>query len=102
VARITISWSQDASQHLNQIEDYIARDSPRNAKRVVTRIVRAAQRAKKFPEFGAVVPELNDPAVREVHAFSYRIIYEWRSDLRQVHILDVIHASRVLDRSMLE
>jgi len=84
------------------IADYIARDSQYQAKRVATLIVRATRRLKTFPESGAVVPELHDISVREIRVFSYRVLYRWRSDLRQIHILGVVHGSQILDDSTIE
>lgn len=45
-----------------------------------------------YPESGRVVPELGDPAVREVIHGAYRIIYEFRGSA--VEVLTVFRASR--------
>jgi len=102
MARITLFWTPKSLQQMTCIADYIARDSQYQAKRVTTLIVRATRRLKRFPESGAVVPELRDISVREIRVFSYRVLYRWRSDLRQVHILGVVHGRQLLDDSILE
>jgi plasmid stabilization system protein ParE len=45
-------------------------------------------------ESGRVVPEVADPAVRELVISSYRLIYQL--DAEDVHILGVIHGARDL------
>ena len=47
-----------------------------------------------FPEIGRVVPEIDDPNVREIIHGSYRIIYEVISDPTTVYILRFWHAAR--------
>jgi len=102
MARITLFWTPKAIQQMEGIADYIALDSQYQSKRVATLIVRATQRLKIFPESGAGVPELDDDSVREIRVFSFRILYRWRSDMRQVHILGVVHGRQLLDDSVLE
>lgn len=102
MAPITVLWSPKSLQQVEHIADYIALDSPYHAKRVVTLIVRQTRRLKTFPESGAVVPELNDPAIREVQVFSYRILYRWLSNSRQIHILGVVHGRQLLDDSAID
>ncbi|MBX9657643.1 MAG: type II toxin-antitoxin system RelE/ParE family toxin [Nitrospiraceae bacterium] len=47
-----------------------------------------------FPQSGRIVPEVNDPAVREVIHGNYRIVYRLIHD--QIHILTVHHTARLL------
>ena len=101
MAQITVIWTPKSLRQVEGIADYIALDSPYHARRVVAMIVRATRRLKTFPESGAVVPELENPTIREVRVFSYRILYRWRSDLRQVHILGVVHGRQILDDSII-
>jgi len=44
------------------------------------------------PQLGRVVPELDDPEVREIPAYSWRILYHVRE--RRVFVLAVIHKRR--------
>ena len=102
MARITLFWTPKSIQQMTSVAEYIAQDSPYQAKRVVTLIVRATWRLKIFPESGAVVPELGDASIREIRVFSYRVLYRWRSDLRQIHILGVVHGRQILDDLAIE
>jgi plasmid stabilization system protein ParE len=44
-----------------EIKDYISRDSPINAQRVVARIEGAAERLVDFPYAFRMIPEFQDP-----------------------------------------
>jgi toxin ParE1/3/4 len=57
------------------------------------------ERLADFPNSGRVVPELKDPAIREILFGSYRIVYRVKGDL--VEVLTVYHGSRLLDPSRL-
>ena len=43
---------------------------------------------------GRVVPERDDPDIREIFIYSYRVIYRIRKD--QIEVLAVIHGARLL------
>ena len=87
-----VKWSGPAKKHLKQIYDYIAQDSKYYTKNVVRNIVDKSENLKAFPEIGRVVPEIDDPNVREVFIYSYRLIYEVSPD--RVDILAVVHGRR--------
>jgi plasmid stabilization system protein ParE len=54
-------WSDDAMSDMAEIKDYISRDSPINAQRVVARIEGAAERLVDFPYAFRMIPEFQDP-----------------------------------------
>ena len=89
-----IIWSPQSLQDLEAIRGYIAQDSPRYAALVVQRIVAAVERLEAFPESGRVVPELNNPEIREVVVRPYRLVYRCRLDA--VEIATVFRSSRQL------
>jgi toxin ParE1/3/4 len=82
-----VTWTARARADLNH--DRIAEDSPQNAKRVVREMRRKADVLAETPHIGRVVPELNDPEVREIPAYSWRIVYHVRE--RRVFVITVIH-----------
>jgi plasmid stabilization system protein ParE len=47
-----------------------------------------------FPECGRKAPEFDDPAIREILVYSYRIIY--RLEQQEVVIAAVVHGRRIL------
>ena len=53
-----------------------------------------------FPRSGRIVPEVGDPAIREILLGNYRIVYRIKSGA--VEILAVHHGARLLDPSRLQ
>ena len=91
-----LEWTDPAVEDLQGIVDYIARDSPLYADVVAERIVFAVERLATFPRSGRIVPEADDPRVREIIVQSYRVMY--RIKQRKVQILAVVHTARDLAR----
>jgi toxin ParE1/3/4 len=76
------------------IASYIASDSPFYANSVVRRIATLTRMLGKFPFARRKVPEFEDENLREVIAYSYRIIY--RVEVKEVIVAAVIHGKRNL------
>ena len=87
-----VEWSGPAKRDLKQIHDYIAQDSKYYAKNVVRNIVNKSETLETFPKVGRMVPEINDPNVREIFVYSYRLIYEVTP--KRVEILAIVHGRR--------
>ncbi len=87
-----VKWSSPAKRDLKRIFDYIAEDSVFYAKKVVEDIVSKSEYLEDFPEIGRMVPELEDPNVRELIVYSYRLVYEIK--VGHVQILTIIHGKR--------
>jgi addiction module RelE/StbE family toxin len=90
-------WSPQALRDLEGIRDYIAIDSTRYAALVIERIVSGVERLSTFPESGRMVPERNDPSIREVIVKPYRVVYRLKPGL--VEIATVFRASRMFPES---
>lgn len=90
-----LRWSRAALDDIDGIAEYLSREAPFYANAVVSRIVARAEASTEFPLAGRPVPEWNDPAYREVFAYSYRIIYRVVGD--RVVVTAVIHGRRRLD-----
>jgi len=90
---IRLTWSPQALRDVEAIREYIATDSTRYADLVVRRIVASVERLEAFPDSGRVVPERNDPQIREVIVRPYRVVY--RRGAGEVEIATVFHASRL-------
>ncbi|MGH8525589.1 MAG: type II toxin-antitoxin system RelE/ParE family toxin [Gammaproteobacteria bacterium] len=69
----------------------MAADSPLYADLVVRRLVAAVDRLRTFPESGRMVPERNNPEIRELIVKPYRIVYRFRPGV--VEIATVFRAS---------
>jgi len=92
-----IVWSMQARDDLREIRKFIARDSPITAANFISRLRASVNRLQTFPESGQVVREYANPKVREIVFGQYRIIYECGA--KQVEILAVFHAARLLDET---
>ena len=93
-----IRWTEQAVEDLAGIKAYIARDSLMLAQLVVVRLYTAVDQLALFPDSGRIVPERNDPSLRELVRPPYRIVYERTDD--QVVILTVFHAARTFPEDL--
>lgn len=75
-----IVWTEPALEDLEAAAEYIARDSPRYAAAVVREAQAAARTLKRFSQRGHVVPELGNPAIRELLVRNFRLIYQVREE----------------------
>ncbi len=87
-----IVWSLTAISDVQAIGDYIERDSLRYAKVVVRKLHQSVERLADFPQASGIVPELNREDVRQINAYSYRIIVRVSDD--QIEVVTVIHGAR--------
>ena len=87
-----VRWTKPAKLDLRQIHDYIARDSKLYAKKVSLEIVEKSETLNSFPKSGRIVPEIEDPNIRELFIYSYRLIYEIFPN--KIEILALIHGKR--------
>lgn len=91
-----VKWTAHAKAQLRHIHNYIAEDSPLYAKRVSEALVQRTIDLDELPRKGKMVSELNEDAVRELPLYSYRILYEIKSD-DLVVVLAVIHKRQHLE-----
>src|SRR5438034_3780683 len=89
-----IILTPQSQDDLGTLVRYIARDNPERARSFGNELIDRALSAGAFPELGRIVPESNDPAVREVVHGSYRIIYEVFHDPNVIYVLRFWHAAR--------
>jgi toxin ParE1/3/4 len=87
-----VVWAQSARDALDAVIGYIAQDSPQAALQVLDDALRAGASLANFAERGRVVPELSDPAIREVFVFKYRLQY--RVDDARVLVVAFLHGAR--------
>lgn len=87
-----VIWSPEALEELNDIGEYIARDTGFYAVAVVEKIFSTAEALTDFPFSGREAPEGKSKSIREKIVFNYRLIY--RVDEEKVEIVAVIHGRR--------
>ena len=91
-----VKWTDSALQDILQIYEYIALDSPYNADAFLDRLMDSAEKQLSVsPLIGRVIPEMNDPAFREIIYKKHRIMYH--VDGGTADITHVRHAAREFD-----
>lgn len=70
---IQIVWSPQSLRDLHAIREYIAEDSDHYADLTVAGIFSAVERLLRFPHLGRMVPERNDPEIREIIVGRFRV-----------------------------
>ena len=91
-----VIWSASALSDLKDIFEFIAKDSPYYAEKYVNKLSEKAQQLIEFPSRGKVVPEIGNPAIREIIEGNYRIIYTVLDDESQVQIIRIHHSAKIL------
>ncbi len=89
-----VTWTETAWIDLEEVADYIGKDSPHYAGAFVREVRDAARSLAHIAERGRTVPEFNDPSIRELFVRSYRLIYQVTG--QTVHIVGFIHGARDL------
>lgn len=93
-----INWTAQSLDDIENIAEFIARDSERYANIQARRFFEAAEILESNPEFGRIVPELNTPAIREIILGNYRIIYRIVSS-ELIDILTIHNSKRQLSNN---
>ena len=89
-----IIWTEPALERLDAIADYIAKDKPDAADRLVRRIFERVDLLEQFPEIGRRVPEMRQSPYRELVVSPCRIVYRIEGDA--VMIIFVIRGEQEL------
>jgi toxin ParE1/3/4 len=92
-----VIWTAPAKDDLKKIYDYIAGDSKYYAKKVAQEFVDKSEQLVKLPRMGRIVPEVEDPNIRELIIYSYRLIYEISP--KRIEILAIIHGKQDFPRT---
>ena len=92
---VKISWTPLAQNDLQEIEEYIARDSHSYAIITVEKIFFRTSILAKYPKIGRIVPEFENENIRELIEGNYRIVY-FILNSNEVIISRVHHAARLL------
>ncbi|MDP1675739.1 MAG: type II toxin-antitoxin system RelE/ParE family toxin [Bacteroidota bacterium] len=88
-----IRWSPRASDDLEAICNYIARDSERYAAIFVQNVFQIINHIPHFPLSGRIVPEYNNENLREKIFGNYRIVYRLKNEI--IEIVAIHHGARI-------
>lgn len=87
-----VVWSESAQRALDEVIEYIVSDSRSAASQVLEAALNAAASLTTLSERGRIVPELDDPAIRELFVFEYRLMY--RVEEERVVVVAFVHGAR--------
>jgi addiction module RelE/StbE family toxin len=86
---VQVKWTDSALQDLNDIGDYIAKDSFRYAEMTVLRLFETVNILESHPLSVVMTPEFENESIRQLFRGDYRIVYhiinEFRIDILTVH-----------------
>ncbi len=91
---VKIVWTERSLTDLEDIVEYIAKDSLKYAKITIEKILNITSILENQPLTGRIIPELNDENYRELIIGNYRILYE--HDKIKINILTVHNSRREL------
>ena len=92
---VSVKWTYIALENLDDIGNYIGKDNIKYAKIVVRNLFTSANLFKRHPRLGRMVPEFDNPNIRELIRGSYRIIYRI-IDEKHIDVVTVHHSARLL------
>ena len=78
--RRSVIWAESARAALDDVVTDIAQDSREAAVRVLVAALDTASSLDQYAERGRIVPELNQPDLRELFVFDYRLPFRVRPD----------------------
>ena len=90
-----VKWSPEATEDLESIAEYIARDSEFYARSVVSKILSVSSKIPEQPMIGRIVPEIGEKEIRERFVYSYRLVYRIQNSM--ITIVAIIHGKRLLE-----
>jgi len=101
--KFKVIWSASAYQDLANIIQYIAEDSPSNAKKILTEIKKKVSDLYHSPQRGRLTPELQDQGIllyRELIIPPWRVIY--RISEKMVLVFAVIDSRQNVEDILLK
>ena len=87
-----VIWSPSALRDVEDIAEFISRDSPEQAALFVERLIEKTDPLMDCPLSGRVIPEIGKEKTREIIYGSYRIMYLIEGE--EVWITGIIHGAR--------
>ncbi|WP_027390766.1 type II toxin-antitoxin system RelE/ParE family toxin [Chrysiogenes arsenatis] len=98
-----VEWTRTANNDLIRIIEFIATDSPTNARRVLKKIKSEVASLHQTPKRGRVIPELKEQGItqyNEIVIAPWRLMY--RVSEKTVYVVSVIDSRRNVEDILLE
>jgi len=93
-----IIWTDAAIQDLNDIGEFIAKDSVRYAELTVEKLFYCVDILSQLPYSGRMVPEFEDESIRELIRGSYRVVYHIVDNFT-IEILTLNNCARLINNT---
>lgn len=100
--RFEVLWAEAAIRDLEQVVDYVGREAPMAAERLLDSVVERSKTLETMPLRGRVVPELERFEIashRELIISPYRLVY--RVDAGRVSVIGFFDGRRNLEDVLL-
>jgi Plasmid stabilization system protein len=96
MAKVAIGFAESALANLESIRDWYPEQDVREVgERLIGEIVASLEALANHPDMGRVVPEFDQPFLRELIRPPFRIVY--RRDPKHVRIVRIWRSARLLD-----
>jgi plasmid stabilization system protein ParE len=96
MAKVAIRIAESALTDLESIRTWYAeQDVPEVGERLIGEIVASIETLADHPDMGRIVPEFDQPFLRELIRPPFRIVY--RRDAKHVRVVRVWRSERLLD-----
>ena len=89
-----VIWSTGSIEDLMAIGEYIERNSPFNAKLVISWFYELAAKYGRFPRASTIVPELDNELYRHKIVYGWRVIYKIDDSNSLIIIITILHSKR--------
>lgn len=95
---VKVVWTDSAIFDLDDIGEYIAKDSERYAQLTIEKLFNSVDILEKHPRAGKKVPEFQNDKIRELIRGNYRIVYHIVDEFR-IDIITVHNCARLIDNT---
>ena len=96
MAKVAVRFAESALADLESIRDWYAeQDVPEVGERLIGEIVASIEALADHPDMGRIVPEFNQPFLRELIWPPFRVVY--RRDPKHVRVVRVWRSERLLE-----
>ncbi|OFX46393.1 MAG: hypothetical protein A2046_13790 [Bacteroidetes bacterium GWA2_30_7] len=93
---VKVVWTDSAIQDLNDIGEYIAKDSEKYAQITIDKLFGSTDILETHPFAGKIIKEFENESIRELIRGNYRVVYQIINEKR-IDILTVHNCARLIE-----
>ena len=92
---VPVRFAESAVEDLEDVKEwYRQQGAPAVGQRLISEVVARTEQLRCFPKSGPVVPEFNNPLIRQLIQKPFRIVY--RYDEKEVAVVRVWRSERLM------